>query len=243
MNDQLQEPTVEATADPAAPINVAEVAANIQANYDFNVNVKPTSFHFKSTKVETKDEETGEVTVTTTKRPSLELAIPYPSVQGIIDILEKEDNAKEVALLMDAVEAIVTSHARSLISDDEGVNAVTLDVSQLSWMHIANLPKPERTGGGIPKEIWEEFGKDYQDVMPAATGKKPEAVANAAKILLNKFSAVKTQVPVLEMLVGQLAIYCEASENAANYSACVEFLVDKADTLMKVDPADLLSAL
>lgn len=229
----------EASPDVVEVIDVAAIADHIKANYNFAVNVKPTTFHFKGVK-ELDDE--GKV-ISTYKRESVTLAIPYPSVQGIIDILQAEDNETELALLLDAVEGIVTTQARALISDDEAVNAATLDVNKLSWTFIANMPKPERTGGGIAKEIWDAFAEDYKEVMPEATGKTEEAVANAAKILLNKFSVVKTQAPVLEMLVGQLAIYLEATTNAEIYAPCVEFLTDKADKLLNVSAEDLLAAL
>jgi hypothetical protein len=59
---------------------LAAVAEHIVANYDSSVNAKPISFHFKTIK----DEDTG----TETKRDSIELVLPIPSVDGIIAILQ-----------------------------------------------------------------------------------------------------------------------------------------------------------
>ncbi len=242
MNDTAIVPEVPTQSlDAVAPtevIDVNAVAKHIETSFDFNVNVKPTTFHFKG--VKTLDDE-GKV-VSTYKRESVTLAIPYPSVQGIIDVLQKGDE-NEVALLVDAVEGVVTTQARTLITDDEDVNAKTLDVSKLSWNFIANMPKPERTGGGIPKEVWEGFGEDYKEIMPEATGKSAEAVANAAKILITKFANAKTNTAVLELLVGQLAIYMDTTGSAEMYAPCVEFLLTKADKLLNVSAEELLESL
>ena len=233
----VEAPAPAPTEAPAAPvaIDMTALAATIKANYDFNVDVKPVAFHFKTVKdPDTKVE---------TKRPSVNALIPYPSVQGIIDILQKDDNEKEMALLLDAVEGIVTQQARAMIADDEAVNAETLDVNKLSWAFIASMPKPERTGGGIPKEAWESFVDDYKSVMKEAAGKNDDQVAAAGKILLNKFAAVKTNMPVLEMLVDQIAIYAEHSADIETHLPCVEFLTDKAQKLLNVSPEELLAAL
>jgi len=234
------EPEVEAPS-------IKEVVKNIQANYAFDVDVRPTMFHFKSQK----DPETG----ISTKRDSVELALPFLSVQGIIDILEGENGKDaegneidknhdlQMELMRDALDTIIIQNARQMLTENEGITAANLPVEKLSWEFIANMPKPERTGGGIPKETWEAFVEDYRAVMPEAAGKTDEQVAAAGKILLNKFAAVKTNIPVLEMLQGQLAIYAEASEDIENYLPCVEFLLDKADKLVNVSPEELLASL
>ena len=61
-------------------------------------------------------------------------------------------------------------------------NAATFPIDKLSWDFISNMPKAQRSGGGIAKEVWEEFGKDYISVMPDVTGKKVEQVTKAAKL-------------------------------------------------------------
>jgi hypothetical protein len=79
--------------------------------------------------------------------------------------------------------------------------------------------------------------------MPGVTGKTAEQVGNAAKIFLNKFQAVKTNKPVIKLLQGQLAMYLNSSPNAESFMECVEFLNNKAETLLSVDEASLLEAL
>lgn len=220
-------PTVVPTSE-----ELLAICSNVKANFNFQVNAKPVLFRFKTTK----DANGVEY-----KRDPLELPIPYPSVQGIIDILEA--GGKQLELLMDAVEYVVTQQARAMISDDFSINATNLDVSKLSWDYIANMPKAERSGGGIAKEVWDDFAADYVKTMPAATGKTVEQVTRAAKLLQGKFAAVKTNIPVLELLMDQLAIYANNSKRADEFVGCVEFLVDKADKLINTTPEELLANL
>ena len=79
--------------------------------------------------------------------------------------------------------------------------------------------------------------------MPSVTGKTAEQVGNAAKILLNKFNAVKTNKPVLKLLKDQIGLYASNSPNAETYTDCISFLVDKADALINMDEAALLANL
>ena len=232
-----REPTVVSPAIIPSKEELAEICANIKANFDFSVDVKPTIFRFKTSK----DANGVEV-----KRDALELPVPYPSVAGIVEILEKagtEAGKKQLELLMDAVESIITTQARSLISDDWDINATNLPVDKLSWEFIANMPKPERMGGGIAKEVWEDFGKDYILTMPEITGKTVDQVTQASKLLVNKMSVVKTNLPVLALLVDQLTVYISHSKRAEEFAGCVEFLVDKANKLINVKPEELLENL
>jgi hypothetical protein len=203
----------------------------ITANFDNKVDMKDVKFSFRTVK----DEATG----LETKRATIETKIPVPSIEGIIEILEK--GGKGLELLQEAVADIVFQRAREILADDEKLTEVPLD--QLGWEVIANLPQAERKGRGIPKEIWEEFAKDYVAVMPAVTGKTAEQVGNAAKILLNKFAQVKTNKPVISLLKAQLALYLNSSQNAEQFQGCVEFLINKAEALLNADEAALLANL
>jgi len=225
-------PQVIAAQNPT-PEEMEALRAKIKENYNFNVAVKPVTFRFKKSK----DSETGIETV----REPLELAIPYPNVDGIIAILE--GGGKGLELLIDAVESVVTQQARDLISDDVKLNAANFPVDKLSWEFIANMPKAQRRGGGIPKETWDGFEKDYIEVMQAATDKTVEQVSNAAKILKNKCAQVKTNEPVLELLQGQLAIYAEHTPNLEDYKECVEFLAGKIEQFLNISDEELLANL
>lgn len=208
--------------------------AAIKANFNNQVDVKEFKFHFKKVK----DEATG----LESKRPTVELSLPIPSFEGIVAILES-GNEKQQSLLLEAVQSIVLDRAREIVNEKEDISQDNFPLEQLSWESISNLPKAERRGGGISKETWDEFVKDYIAVMPSVTGKNAEQVGNAAKILLNKFQAVKTNKPVISLLKTQIGIYINNTPNAEAFQECYEFLVNKADTLLAADEAALLANL
>jgi hypothetical protein len=211
---------------------------NIRVNFDFSVNTREVAFNFKKSV----DKKSGIETV----RNAVNLALPYPSVEGIIAILEgsaDEEGNKGLELLLGAMEDVVNSQARSMLADNLELNAATFPVDSVSWEFIANLPKAQRRGGGIPKETWEEFTEDYIAVMVEATGKSVDQVTNAAKILKGKLQAVKTAVPVLTLLVEQLGVYLTSSPNSEDFAECVEFLLSKAETFLSVTDEDLLANL
>lgn len=215
------------------PEEMVSICENIKVNYNFNVNIRPAMFNFKKSK----DKLTGIETV----RESVQLAIPYPSIEGIIAILEA--GGKGLELLQEAVENITNTAARELLYEDLTLTAATFPVDKVSWEAIANQPKAQRRGGGIPKEVWEGFAQDYVEVMPPVTGKSVEQIANAAKLLTGKLSAVRTNEPVLRLLVDQLAVYADNSANIADFSECVEFLLGKADTFLNVSDEELIANL
>ena len=84
---------------------------HIQANFDNTVDVREYKFHFKTVK----DKDSG----IETKRPTIELKLPVPSVEGIIAILEA--GGKQLELLQSAVGDIIVAQARSLLSDNEKI--------------------------------------------------------------------------------------------------------------------------
>jgi hypothetical protein len=210
----------------------------VKASFDNTTDVITTKFHFK--KVKALDSE-GKETGIESKRPSLEIPVPRPSVEGIIAILEA--GGKQLDLLMEAVFEVPVSRARELINEDENLTADNFPYDKLTWEAIANLPKAERRGGGISKESWEEFAKDYIAVMPGVTGKTAEQVGNASKIFTNRFNSVKFQKPILKLLKAQLAIYTDNSPNAEQFTDVIEFLNNKADSLLSMDESQFAANL
>ena len=205
----------------------------VQANFDNKVDKVAVKFNFRKVK----DEATG----LESKRPSVELELPLLSVEGIVAAFQA--GGKQLDLIVEAVRDVQIASARELVNDKEDITAENFPYAELAWEAIANLPKAERRGGGIPKETWEEFAKDYIAVMPTATGKSIDQITNASKILLNKFQAVKTNKSVLKLLKEQLGIYVNTSPSAEQYQDCVSFLVEKAETFLNLDEAALLANL
>ncbi len=221
----------------AVDSTVATSAAIAHPIFDNKVDKTEVKFNFK--KSVTKDESTGlEVE---SKRPSITIALPLLSIEGLVAAINAGD--KSLELVLEAVREVQIARARELINEKEDISAENFPYEALAWDAIANLPKADRRGGGIAKEVWEEFAKDYIAVMPGLTNKTLEQVTNASKILLNKFSAVKTAKPIISMLLDQLGLYVTNSKNAEAYMECVEFLQSKGKALLNMTEADLLANL
>jgi hypothetical protein len=219
-----------ATVEPTAVVgkNVEKVIDKLLGDNPLAV-LKTDKFHFKK-------DELGN------KRPTIELKYPVPTIDGVIAALQDQKQAK---FILETLAAESYKAARQQVgAETNPVNSQEeLDLSQLTLEFLANLPEAERRGGGIGKEVWEAFGKDYLEVMPGVTGKSAEQIGNAVKLLLAKLQPVKTNKKVLAFLKEQLALYIRTTENGEEYAECVEFLMGKCDALMAADEAALLSNL
>lgn len=196
----------------------------------------PVKFHFKSVE----DEATG----AKTRRPTVELPLPLVNLSGLIDLINKAEE-KVVALIIEAIREVQIAAARGIVNEREDITAENFPYGNVDFTYIANLPAAQRRGAGIPKELFEEFAKDYVNVMPAATGKTLKQVQNAAMFFVAKLNPLKS-VPDKNVHLGrlkeQLAIYAASSPNAEGYTDVIEFLNNKADVLMATDGiADALS--
>jgi hypothetical protein len=208
-------------ADVAGPINEAAGASIVK-----NVNFKIT---FRKDKLGNKQE-------------GFTLTAPVPTQDGLIAALSDE---KQTEYLLDLVEAAVYSAVRDQVGDETKPvrKQEDLDVSKLTLQALANVPKAVRTGGGISKEVWEEFSKDYIATMPAVTGKNIEQVTNAATIFVRKLQPVKTNMPALKFLREQLALYFQSTDNKEDFQQCVEFLDNKIEEFLNKDEASLIGNL
>lgn len=212
----------------------AQTAAHtLTANFDNKVDIRNYKFHFKTTE----DKETG----LKSKRPTVELAIPVPSAEGVVAAIEA--GGKQLDLLLEAVAAMVVSRVRDLVNEKEDISQENFPFAEISWEAISNLPDSEKRGRGIPKEVWEAFSEDYVAVMPQLTGKTEKQVQAAADIFLDKFNKHRSNKKVIRLLKDQLAIYISNSNNAETYMDCVTFLNEKADKLLNADESSILDAL
>ena len=176
------------------------------------------------------------------KRPSVNLKLPFITVDGLVESLSDE---KIVNFVLEVVNDSIYQAAKSQISDEEKpVNTQEeLDINSLSLQFLANMPPAERRGGGIPKETWEAWGEDYMEIMPTATGKKREHVQNGLTFMLKKFQPVKTDKLVLAKLKELLDIYITSTERLDEFEVCVKFLAEKVDSLLASDSSKLLENL
>ena len=184
---------------------VATPAASTTAGVQHPATMKrPFKYHFKKDKLGV-------------KRATIELAIPVPTVEGVIQML---NDPKQTEYLLEVLAEQAYKAARDQVGDDA---------------------KPVNKQEEL--EVWEAFSEDYIAVMPAITSKSAEQVGNACKLLIAKFQPVKTNKKVIEFLKGQLALWFSSSTNAEEFQECYEFLDAKADTLLKADEAALLANL
>lgn len=220
MNQETTQDT-QSEAEATAAANAATMPILLEGYANADV-----AFHFR------KDKETGQ------KRPSVHLVLPQLDVNTLVNIIN--EGGKGLEMLLAASNDVIIEQARGQVAANATMTQADLDVSKLDWNFIANLPKAERTGGGIAKDTWEAFGEDYKDVMLAATGKPAEAIENHVKFLMNKFAVIKTNKKVLAFMKDMLTTYFEATPNKEEFAACVEFLSNKADTLLAADESALL---
>lgn len=225
------------------------IKQKIQAKYDDTVVVMPANFFFKTQDVVDPvtgkpemvlNTETNKEEKKTFRRPTVNLFLPLLTIAGLIKILENgdtEEGKKEVSLVLEVLQDAQMQQAREIVNKTPDVNQDNFPLDQISWSFISNLPKAERRGGGISKETWEEFGKDYLDAMPKVLGKSVEVIQRHVQIFLNKFQLVKDRKDVLELMRSNLAMYTQKSPNAESYTECVEFLDKKADQFLKFDPS------
>lgn len=240
------QPAAEGTANTEAP--KAPEKAPIPPSPLAGTVFTPTKFHFKK-------DELGE------KRPTVELLVPTVTMEGLVSRMQdttrtknekgEEDkltNGEKVQnLVLELLRDLVAGHVRQQVSDEKNpVNKQEeLDLSKLDLTFIANIPPAERRGGGISKETWEAFFKNYTDVMPEKTGKKKDQVENAAKLFVARLQPVKTQKKILDFLKGQLALWFASTtqESQEEFAEVYEFLNQKIDEFMKRDEAELLQNL
>jgi hypothetical protein len=202
-----------------------QAGAVIAANFDNTVDIKDFTFNFKKDKLGN-------------KRPSVELKLPAPSVEGIVHILEK--GGKGLELLLDSVYDVIRGQAAGLVSDDEKITQATFPIDKILWEAIANMPKADRRSSAIDASVWEAFAKDYIEVMPGVTGKSVEAVTNATVVYLKKFSIVKTNKDVIGKLKDQLSLYLEHSKSAEQFGEILDLLISKADSYLSANDVELL---
>jgi len=170
------------------------------------------------------------------KRQTVELKLPVPSVEGIVEILKA--GGKQLELLQDAIYATVKSVASDIVGNDEKINQENFPIASLYWEAIANMPKAERAT--ISAEQWEAFVTDYSNVMPSVAGKTPEQVGLACQIYVKKFVQIKTNKPLLKKLQEQLALYME-TPNAEQFQDVLELLLRRLDTYLSAEEPLILA--
>lgn len=248
-NPDNQQATAGAANNAAPGAADAPLKAPIPAAPFDGAVMEPVKFHFKKN-------ELGE------KRPTVELYAPMPTWEGLNAALSdttlpKDREGKEIPgktngekvrdLVLELLGGAVVAQVRDQVSDEKNpINKQEeLDTSKLSLQYIASIPPSERRGGGISKETWADFFKDYMDVMPEKTGKKKEQVENAAKLFVARLQPVKTQKKILAFLRDQLNLWFTSTtqDSQEEFAEVKEFLDGKIEEFLKRDEAELLANL
>lgn len=180
--------------------------------------------------------------ITNIKRAPVDLMLPAPTINGLIDFLQNPDEkiaAKNQQFVLDLLFGAVIDQARQQVSDDDKpVNKQEeLDMSKLDITYIANLPAAERRAGGIAKEVWDAFGTLYSKVMPGLTSKPQANVDNAVTLLVKRLIPCKTRKDVLATLKTQLDIFYAGipEEQQEEFADIYQFLSKKADDYLTSD--------
>lgn len=209
----------------------------------------------------TEDEKTG----VKTKREAVDIKLPVLNFDGVAKILTdyantfqnlESENAelkaaavaakKSYDLLMSAVQGTYEAFIKDMLGDAADITSANFPYDKVTWEEIANQPESERRGRGIAKEVWDDFIKSYISVMPAATGKKKEAIEKQAAIFGQKLNPLRNhedKEKILPKLMEQLTIYMNAAgEDSENFAGCVKFLMEKSDKILNADKQANLAA-
>ena len=211
--------------DTSVQTNPESSTPAINANFDKMVDFKEMKFGFRTIK----DAETG----VETKRETIEVKIPVPSIEGLIAVFEA--GGKGLDLLQQAVQEVIATAIKDRLSDDSSITAVNFPYADFTWEAIANQPESERKGRGISKEVWEDFIKDYIVVMPGLTGKEQKFIEKQAAILAQKLQPLKNHENKDKMLPKfkeLLTVYVSGSASAEQFIECVDFINKKIDTFL-----------
>ena len=202
------------------------------------VHAVPAIFRFKSTK----EIVNGVETVIPARKP-IELRIPAPTAWGVMLALKDE---KQRDYILDILQNNIADAVRAQLSPDDlsGPAPVTkqeeLDMSKLTLAYLANEPRGARKGTGIAKETWDAFLVDYVSTMVQKTGLEQAKATYAGKILVQRFNPVRTNKPVISKLIDRLGVWAEKSDNVADFQDVFDYLVSRAETLIKADSEALL---
>lgn len=185
-------------------------------------------------------DEAGKEKVEAENRKPLELYLPVPTHDALNAMAV---GSKEWDLVQDAMADYVYRAAKEQVDGDDNISQDTLDLSKLDWSFIANLPKAERTGGGIPASVWEEFEKDYIDVCINKLGHDAAKVPMQAALFVDRLNKVKTNKPVIAKMQEALAGWFGATDKAEDFIKVFEYLDKKATDLLEADETALLAKL
>jgi len=215
----------------------------------FKSEDKKLNYHFKKEKI--KDSE-GNVIGEGKKLPSIEVTVPVPNAEGLVEIVTEGKAALQ--LVLDLVEEAVFTQGRNLLNEiraknaankeaDKEIGAGEVDISKMLFDFIATMPKAERRGLGISDEDWTSFSDDYRAIMPKATGKDVDRIEKHIKIFTKKFAPCRNDKKALGILKDMLTLWAATTAAMEDNKDVYEYLGKRVDTLLAEDEKVLAEAL
>jgi hypothetical protein len=211
---------------------------NVVANHDITVN--PTAFKFNFRSV------TDEETQTTTKRPTIEIKLPVPSLDGIAKILNEGDK-KQQALLLEAVTQVIADAARDYVNDNTTVTAESFDLSKVTFEAIANQEPEVKASRAIDKESWKAFCDAYISHIPSVAAEiTKEKAALHCKHYVSKFNSLMghpNKDKAVDRFLELLTVFTTTYGQAAEHEQVLTYLVERATKIKSAQPANLMDSL
>ncbi len=182
-----------------------------------SASVIDVKFNFKSRAIK---DDNGKEIARTKKHPSIVLSMPVPTDEELIGYLSQPESAV-ARLIRNAAHGIIADAVRQQFDEqieaigensDKELSVNDLDFSKLSLEYIASLPPSQRGGVALTEEDFNAFFADYMQVMVVATGKDEKKIG-AAIDLYKKPTKVRSNKPILGVLMEQLDVYLASSPN------------------------------
>lgn len=215
------------------------------------VSGKENTYFFKTPIL--KDEDGKEVGKGT-KHPDVKVLIPAPTAEEVIVYLSAPDgteDAKVRDMILDALFDQQVAAGRKQINEfldanpDKQFAATDMDISKLSLLEIAKMPKGQRGAYSPSDEEFKAFNESYTEVLVQKTNYDPKKTKTHTEHWKTGMAKVKGTKPVVAKLRDFLLVYAanvdeeEMEENSQVYA----WLLARADKYLAAQEKDFLQAL
>lgn len=162
-------------------------------------------------------------------RSNFKVQLPLLTREGAMDILVN-GNDKAVDAALKAFNSVIYVQAKRQVDENETINSQEgIDLSKLTWEHIATLSASELSESAAPtKEVLEALVADYVLVMPTLAGISIELAKGGAAHFANKFRTAKMREDMLAKLSERLTMWFEATSKAEEFAEAYDWLTTKA---------------
>ena len=170
------------------------------------------------------------------KRPTVELAIPMPTLDGLVELLN-EGNPTKIAGLLSVLEDVIYKEAKSQVDEDEQITQEKLDLSKLTLDYILSLPPSSRSTTAPTDEQWKLFESDYPMVMASVQPDRTvEQISLARDLFMRKLTPARDNPQMLKVLKNYLSLWFTNSQQAEELTVVFEYLNNRADNLIATPP-------